>query len=419
MNRTTWSGSVFLAAALLAACHGPLVQGPPPFYGDSGNPNASDGGNATDGGDDGGTPPDSGSAADAGHDAGNPCSACDFGCCTDHCCVPVISNAGDLGGLQKTGLNIGAPSGTFNTSTDCTANSALGACQVVKPDGGIPVCVCRSDTLSIHNLQVGGGPALALLVYQTFTLNGLLDVGGSGTVSGPGQGWHYTGTGSGLGGSYGTVGGNNGGPLLGTPEIIPLVGGCSGEDICSSSPGGGAGGAIQISAGLSLTVDAGAMISSGGGGGVGGGICNISAPGGGSGGSILLEAPTLSLSGTLAANGGGGGGGGALGRSNGGAGYNAVGAGSASGGYGNSGYGCLLCGDTSGGQGGSGSVGDGPGGGGQFGTSITCCLGGPEETGQGGGGGGAGRIRLNSTGGCQCSAVTLSPSATFGTFSAQ
>ena len=123
---------------------------------------------------------------------------------------------------------------------------------------------------------------------------------------GSGYGGNYPTSGAG-GGSFcglgGTGGGTGtlapGGSTYGIATLIPLVAGSAGG---AFNPGYGylasSGGALQISAGVSLTVSNTGSIN------VGGGAYNA---GGASGGAILLEAPTVSIGGILAANGGGGG----------------------------------------------------------------------------------------------------------------
>jgi hypothetical protein len=105
-------------------------------------------------------------------------------------------------------------------------------------------------------------------------------------------GWGGNGFQAGLGGAGGKI-------LSQTPN--PLFGGCGGGSLGAA---GGGGGAIQISSSHSILVDRSGIISMPGGGG------GAMAGGGGSGGVIILEAPTVTVEGTLAANGGGGAGGG-------------------------------------------------------------------------------------------------------------
>jgi hypothetical protein len=123
---------------------------------------------------------------------------------------------------------------------------------------------------------------------------------GTDPSSAPGGG-SFCGTG-GMGG--GTLDGGyplaQGGTPYGNAKLIPLVAGSAGG---YSGPGGDgtpgpSGGALQISAGTSIVLNASASINAGG---------EAQFGGGGSGGAILLEAPTIVVDGILAANGGSGG----------------------------------------------------------------------------------------------------------------
>jgi hypothetical protein len=146
----------------------------------------------------------------------------------------------------------------------------------------------------------------------------------------------------------------------------------------SYATGGKGGGAIEIVSSVSITVGPVGVVQAGGGG-AGPGF----AGGGGAGGAILLEAPRVTVQGTLAANGGGGGGDGDPaedGRPN---------ATAASGG---------LNGTTV--VGGSGSAGATIAGGNGLATPTN---------GLSGGGGGAGRIRINTQSGSATITGTLSP----------
>jgi hypothetical protein len=148
---------------------------------------------------------------------------------------------------------------------------------------------------------------------------------------------------------------------------LPLVAGSAGGSPNSPGPSGGA---LQISAGLSLTITNTGAINVGGSGGSGGG---------GSGGAILLEAPTITVDGILVSNGGGGGNTENLG----GGGQNA-----------SPSSGVPAPGATAG----NGAGGGGAGGAGATtsGVSGTAYDGGVSTT-NGGGGGGVGWIRINST----------------------
>jgi hypothetical protein len=102
-----------------------------------------------------------------------------------------------------------------------------------------------------------------------------------------------------------------GGTTWGSDAITPLVPGSNGGS-GGVGEGGNGGGAIQIVAANEISV--GGVIHVGANGGWNAGVYDDTgnltqqAGGAGSGGSILIEAPTVGISGTLAANGGGGGG---------------------------------------------------------------------------------------------------------------
>jgi hypothetical protein len=125
----------------------------------------------------------------------------------------------------------------------------------------------------------------------------------SGTALIGGGGAGYCGLG-GLGGGSTAAAGKR----YGNQVIRPLIGGSAGGG--GVVGGGGGGGAIEIVAAGSFTMSSGSYINAGGQGGVGeGGGGDQNGGGAGSGGSILIEAPVVTIAGTLAANGGGGGGG--------------------------------------------------------------------------------------------------------------
>jgi hypothetical protein len=210
------------------------------------------------------------------------------------------------------------------------------------------------------------------------------------TGKGPGGGGTQTGTSGGGGGAYcGRGGGSTGGLAYGQPQISPLLGGSSGA--LGFGKGGAGGGAIQLVSGTSITLTSLAKIHVGGGGGEWGG------GGGGSGGAILLEAPTITMAGTLAANGGGGG----ANAVNGANGSNATPNNTPAPG-GTTSLSPLV---NSGGPGSAGTVIDGSTG------LYTTDVGGGLGNYGGGGGGGAGRIRINTSSGQATITGVLSPAA--------
>lgn len=212
------------------------------------------------------------------------------------------------------------------------------------PSGPDVMIVRASDITIDGTLDVTGTLPLAI-VAMTITVNGVIDASATLDTAGPGGGspgavtasngvhagtLHDSGGGGGGFGTAGTKGGTVGngagcadplanggapGPVLGTDTLEVLEGGGGGGNgspgFCNTPPGGGGGGAIQLSALERLEIAQNSVISAGGGGGAGGDYCVAldagSGGGGGAGGAIYLDAPIVSLAGTIAANGGAGG----------------------------------------------------------------------------------------------------------------
>jgi hypothetical protein len=113
----------------------------------------------------------------------------------------------------------------------------------------------------------------------------------------------------------GTAVGGPGGSPCGEPALEPLRGGGGGggggDGSCGTAcgwPGGGGGGAIQISSRVSIAIGGTARARGGDGHGVAsGGGSQGGAGGGGGGGAILLEAPVISVTGSIVVDGGNGG----------------------------------------------------------------------------------------------------------------
>ena len=341
-----------------------------------------------------------------------------MGCCGTSCCKAAPSNSDIIGTIEDNGLSKNA-SGSFDTDNDCVSGSALGDCQLVPVTGGVDICTCRLSSLTIgSSLHITGTAALAILAWDTITINGSVDISATGSTSGPGaitqQDEEASNWRGGKGGSNGTAGGNAGDEPR-PPKLTPLEGGQAGQDGCGGRKGGGGGGALQLVAGTSINISG--SIHAGGGGGAGGQYdpddqC-IGGAGGGSGGSLLVEAPNVSYSGTYYANGGSGGGGGNNTGQEGEAGKDALSSSDpVQGGQGRDGASCALYGAIEGGDGGAGSSGDSQGGDGQDYDSNQC----PDlfpYVGGGGGGGGAGRLRINTRADCQCTGL-FSPSPSNG-----
>jgi hypothetical protein len=139
--------------------------------------------------------------------------------------------------------------------------------------------------------------------------------GGAGSPTNAGGGGSYCGIG-GKGAAFEDAGTSAaGGAVYGSATLVPLVGGSTGgvggvsQYGQESEPGSG-GGALQLVAGTSITINDGGAVGAGGGPGSQAYDNVTQAAGGGSGGAVLLEAPVVTVIGTIAVNGGGGGGGG-------------------------------------------------------------------------------------------------------------
>lgn len=231
---------------------------------------------------------------------------------------------------------------TIDTTARTVTNGDGGAILVqnaIVTGGPVEVMALSVRSLSASNVTVRGSRALAILVDGNVVITGhfsataALDVPGAGALTaaasgtcdgspggtagnnyaGSGGGAH--GTNGGSGGAHNGTAGGSGGIAAGNPTNVPLRGGCPGGFL--RGPGGAGGGAIQISARGSISVQASAFISAGGGSAQGWGsmtdACFTGSPceaggGGGAGGAILLEASSLvvDVTGGIVANGGAG-----------------------------------------------------------------------------------------------------------------
>ncbi|HVE81946.1 MAG TPA: hypothetical protein VND93_03830 [Myxococcales bacterium] len=301
---------------------------------------------------------------------------------------------------------------------------------VITQDAGPEAMVVAMSGLTVSgSLTLTGSRPVILAVWGDTVVSGTITARSGAGIDG-GAGFNPAGPcdaedgavdgtttgGGGGGGSHGERGedGGNGdlpghggrpGSLSGSPELVPLRGGCSGGNGGRSTApagaghGGAGGGAFQLSAAGSLTLT-GTVIASGqgGGGGVASGGGGNGGGGGGSGGAMLLEAWDVFIPGgaRLAANGGGGGEGSNLSSTSGSPGGDGTGTASPAAGSAD----VTPCGGN-GGQGGAAA------GAAQPGANSTSSCGG------GGGGGGVGRIRINGPGGCQVDAGVQSPRPSF------
>jgi len=246
------------------------------------------------------------------------------------------------------------------TAFDATASVTFASATIDTGTGANPPFANVTLPSGAHLLtsaQLGGGPELAILEVGDLTVTGTLRVVGgrplviiakttisvaqldaSATKQTPGGGGYPPRMGSGAGGDgaasgnadsggggggYGTAGGagqasgaaaaGTAGAVYGTADLATLDGGSGGgttAPTCTGHPPGAGGGAIQLYAGTSITITG--SIHANGGGGAGGHNCSnvgMSGAGGGAGGAIYLQTPQLLGSGLVLAQGGGGGGG--------------------------------------------------------------------------------------------------------------
>lgn len=298
------------------------------------------------------------------------------------------------------------PNGSAPTNTDSlsagsldTSNNA-NCTRIVPQTNGPELCLRTAQSITVSGyVRFKGSRPLVLLATTTImvTMSGTLDVSstradvGAGGNTGPcanvGPGAADTspsanaGAGGGGGAGFGTPGGPGGtsdaqgGSAGGTTALTQIRGGCQGgrggaSNSGAGGDGGNGGGGVYLIAGSSITI-AGTVKANGSGG--NGGPNKAGGGGGGSGGLIAFDTPALAITGTVFANGGGGGEGGAGGQT------------------GESGsdptsYNTRASGGnnlTNGGDGGGGSA-----------FANTGAAGNGASNGAGGGGGGAGRIKV-------------------------
>jgi len=266
-------------------------------------------------------------AADGGADAPFDCTVWPAPAHFDPCAIPPPGGALDL-----------SMPGTYRYDTTTKTLTA--------PDGGTSQpphqVVAGAQLISIDALQIGasaslrvvGDKPLIVAAWSRIDVVGTLDASSAGGALGAGAngagcatataGGNASGGGGGgggggfqgMGGSGGKGNGTTAGGLGGNAVAIPmLAGGCrgakGGDGSTAGAQGGDGGGAVQLTARDTITITG--VVHAGGAGGRGATTTlddSSSGPGGGGGGSggmIGLEAPIVTGSGTLAANGGGGG----------------------------------------------------------------------------------------------------------------
>lgn len=256
--------------------------------------------------------------------------------------------------------------------------------QLVGPPGGNSAAIVCDGAIEIDGkltVAYGGAGARGPATCSSSGGSGLAGSAGGGGGGGGGFGAAGGAGASGSNGSNASVLGGTGGAAMTLP--VGLSGGCrggaggSGDTTANGTGGlgGDPGGAIALIAKTGITIAIGGGVNAAGAGGHGGRASNAGGGGGGAGGMIWIEADTLDVFGTVAANGGGGGEG-------------------AGGGNGSDGMSAGLGpGPAAGGSGGALNGGDGGSGGGLAsgaGDSATDL----RTAGGGGGGGGVGFIVL-------------------------
>lgn len=295
---------------------------------------------------DAGTRPDAGpgTAVDAGgivpSDAGRPVlRAFDY--------QPTNFDPSDIGaGASGNAVELDCGVSTFDSTTGAFDNwcgEPTPTPVTLTQTGGPDIVILPMADFKLSEgatLTLTGDHPVVLAVFGDATIAGTLDASADGTVPGAGgnqscggsQGAdgdgdpaRYSGASGGGGGGFGTEGGSSGdadtdhsdglnpgasgGVVRGTPDLSPLLGGCAGGKAGGCDTAGGAGGgAVQVSAAGTLTIS-GSVLANGGDGSL---PCGASdeggGTGGGSGGGILLEASVVSNAGaTIRAAGGDGG----------------------------------------------------------------------------------------------------------------
>jgi hypothetical protein len=348
------------------------------------------------------------------HDVDAPATTC--GACAWSCvpgdpphCGTLVPSGGAANGSDLEGTNDVTIATSIDTGDGMNMKPKLDG--AVWPDvrqvNGITIFRVGNATLT-GTIAVSGKLGLAIVATGTVTINGVVDatgcdpgspIGGfagggpkmDGKGSGAGSGSADDGDGGGGGGNGGSGGsggsGIDGGAAYGSADlaVTRLVGGGgAGGGTGGGGPAGGDGGAaIQIVSNVAIQVASGGGIDAGGCGGLASN--DHSGGGGGAGGTILLEAPHITILGTLAVNGGGAGAG-------------------------------MGTGPTADGANGTldripapGGLGTTPGASGGAGAVLVGGTGTTSATASAGGGGGVGRIRFNTATGMVDVSGILSP----------
>lgn len=255
---------------------------------------------------------------------------CELGCATsnDRCATFKASNGLD----SAMNAAVGEPPAVFSlditVDTDAcvvhdSANNLLSVKTLKLTQlSGPGICAVVAGSFEIGNVNTVGVNALAFAAIGAITIHGKIDLSARhaprGTAGG-GAGFTMLGAcvppdgGTESGGGGNATKGGDGVFLASVPthrpgglaqtNFSPLAGGCYGGVVTDGDGGGipgDGGGALQLDSNTSVTIASSALIALGGTGGDDG-------AGGGSGGTCIIESPSVTIAGAIAANGGGGG----------------------------------------------------------------------------------------------------------------
>ncbi len=286
-----------------------------------------------------------------------PPVTCSSGCLTTsapHCGVLVPSNGVSTTSLAGATAEVTGNKYDFNTDTGAIKQTSvtiraagMGVISGIDfhiVDGNAVFTANRFAVPANQTWTVSGDThPIVLFAATTISVTGALTVG-AGSAGDPGPGGtvgrdgsqaasacdgsdgveHAVGFGDGGGGGGGATPGGDGATVappdvrggsicIARPTTIPLRGGTGGGaagvggGTFVGGHGGGGGGAIQLVAMESIAINTGGAVAAPGGGGESLNTTADGGGGGGGGGAVLLEAPVVTITGSLTANGGGGG----------------------------------------------------------------------------------------------------------------
>jgi hypothetical protein len=249
-------------------------------------------------GDDANPPPQEAGAKDASSsDAplGNDAATCTFSYRPSNIDLSQVDPCSATGDLNLPGpCTLDTDALTITCINAINGYTAKSIAQRASGGGDIAVFVAHSLTIPSNGLLTTSGSKVA-----AFLLSGNARI--DGTIVAKAGAMQPASSNTGPGGSFCVRGGyyNSTSPdtTFGAQTLIPLVGGETAPNGGSSSGAGGGG--FQISANGAIDITQAGVINAGGAGGTN--------TGGGAGGAILLEAPSVTVEGVVAANGGAGG----------------------------------------------------------------------------------------------------------------